>query len=218
VYDWIVQQSPLLESGRNYLLGRRIGDATIRAFQVGQIGDATELMIEAQKYFGIERLHKCGMLVGRTHARLVFPSGYLVFPFLDGGACRYLQARALGSPPPKVRRWIVLSGLRPPIYNVDVLRRAGNVFLCEGVTDVLSAYELNRPAFALLGAGAQMPPDCIELLRNRTVCILSDNDRAGRSMGQRLLEQLSRLGIDVVVQKWPAGIKDVSDHLILSRK
>jgi DNA primase len=154
VYDWVLSNCPLQDTGRRYLRGRNITESTLEEFQVGQVGNTKELVALGCEVFGAERLYKSGLISryrDTNRSDLVFSSGYLLFPFLDEGKCQYLQARAIGDES-FGPRWKCLHGLQPTIYNVGAVRNSKKVFLCEGVTDVLSAYELGQNAFALLGA------------------------------------------------------------------
>jgi DNA primase len=142
----LVNNSPLQDTGRRYLLGRRLTERTLKEFRIGQIGDAKKLLASAREIFGVERLYKSGLVSkyqDNSYSGLVFNSGYLLFPFLDDEKCQYLQARAIGDAA-SGPRWKCLHGLQPTIYNIGALRSTKKVFLCEGVTDVLSAYELIR--------------------------------------------------------------------------
>jgi DNA primase len=117
-----------------------------------------------------------------------------------------------------VPRWKCPNGLSPPVFNVGALSKSKDIFLCEGITDVLSAYELGEVAIAILGASARIPPDIIAELKGRTVRIVPDNDPAGRRMGTGLAQRLSKHGIDTIVQNWPNGINDANEYLVSVRQ
>ena len=220
VYEWILRHSPLQESGRTYLNGRKLSDKTLEEFHVGQIGDSRELCNIALAEFGRERVRRAGLVSLLPHsdaARFVFLSNYLLFPFLVDGRCEYLQTRAAGNATARPR-WKNLNGLQPPVFNVGALSKSKNIFLCEGVTDVLSAHELGQAAVALLGGGAQLPSNFMAQLKGRTIRILPDNDSAGRRMGLSLGQSLAKYGVDPIVQSWPVGINDVNEYLISVRQ
>jgi DNA primase len=217
VYEWILEQSPLRDSGRNYLNGREIGDETLAKFRVGQIGNSRHLLDSTLAAFGYDRLRRAGLASAHSESiRFVFPSNYLLFPFLADGKCEYLQARAVdGASRP---RWKCPIGLLPPVYNVGALSKSQNIFLCEGVTDVLSAHELGHVAVALLGGSAAVPLDFIARLKGKTIRIIPDNDQAGGRMGASLGHLLTKHGVDNIIQAWPDGINDVNEYLVSVRK
>jgi len=222
IYNWLLQRAPLMEDGRSYLQGRGISEETMSSFRIGQVSDSEGLTREAIGTWRYDRIRASGLLTERStpgNARGIFPSGYLLFPFFRGNQCRYIQARIVGDGNARPR-WKCLLGIPPELYNIDVLfsSSAGDVLLCEGVTDVLSAAELKRQAIALLGAAAELPHECVPLLRRRTVYLLPDNDRAGRQMGKRLREFLAQQGISHVVQRLSPGCKDLNEHLMRINK
>jgi DNA primase len=213
VYGWILDQSPLSESGRVYLQGRAFSAETIAHFQVGQIGDRTSLLRRALSTFGMPRLEKAGLVMqGRHGPLLCLPSNYLLFPFLQENTVTYLQARRPDDG--KEYRWFCPTKLLPPTYNLDALAKPGStITICEGITDVLSAYELGMLPIGLLGAMRDLGPDVIERLVGRNVAIFADADRSGRSLAKRLSERLSARGITVVTKKLPPEVNDLNDFL-----
>ena len=154
VYDWVLSNCPLQDTGRRYLRGRNITESTLEEFQVGQVGNTKELVALGCEVFGAERLYKSGLISryrDTNRSDLVFSSGYLLFPFLDEGKCQYLQARAIGDESFGIDGSVFMGCNRPSTMSVP-FAIPRKYFLCEGVTDVLSAYELGQNAFALLGA------------------------------------------------------------------
>ena len=120
VYGWILNQSPLAESGRDYLRQRAFSADTIAHFRVGQIGERTALFRRAMSKFGMARLDGAGLVMqGRYGPLLCLPSNYLLFPFLQEGTVAYLQARRADDG--KDYRWFCPAKLLPPTYNLDAL-------------------------------------------------------------------------------------------------
>jgi DNA primase len=123
IYEWILCHSPLQDAGRSYLNSRKISDKTLEEFRVGQIGDSFKLRDSALTEFGHERLHRAGLVTlsaSSNFTRLVFPSNYLLFPFIVDERCEYLQARAVGNVATGPR-WKCPNGLSPPVFNVGAL-------------------------------------------------------------------------------------------------
>lgn len=217
VFGWLLAQSPLQASGRSYLASRDIGDATIDHFRVGQIGDRASLLSDACARFGEERLKSCGIVAeGRFGARLVFPSGYLLFPFLESVAVLYLQARRADNG--AEHRWLCPAKLPPPAFNLDALASASrSILICEGVTDVLSAREMGKDALGLLGASSQLNPAVIAKLKRRNVIVIGDADAPGQKFARTLVDTLGASGITAVSRLPPGGANDLNAYLQLRR-
>jgi len=213
IYGWLLDHSAIRSAGCAYLNSRGISAATIDHFRVGQVASREALLSDALKRFGRERLERAGLVAaGRRGIRLVFPSGYLLFPFFSDGLVVYIQARRADEG--RDYRWICPAKLLPPPYNLDVLDGpAGTITICEGITDVLSAHELRMAPIGVLGAARDLSATVIDRLARRNVAIFSDADRAGTALAQRLRRQLASRGITVVTKRLPPGINDLNDYL-----
>lgn len=213
IFAWVLEQSPLTPSGRAYLESRNFSTATLDHFGIGQLGDERKLLQSARAHFGDERLKKSG-LVGEKHSRLflAFRSSYLLFPFVDYDNITFIQARRPDGKSEK--RWLCPVGLPPPAFNLEVLSLpTSTVYICEGVTDVLSAHQLGMPAIGLVGASAPIDTNTIERLRGHNVAVLGDSDSAGAGFSQRLVRLLGGQGITAVAKPMPAGFNDLNDYL-----
>lgn len=210
VYGWLLQHSPLGINGETYLQSRSFSRTTINHFRVGQIGDRSTIQRDAVALFGAERIRRCGLLDDR--GRFIFPSGYLLFPFMQGEAVDYLQARRSDSEPKW--RWMCPLGLMPSVFNKNVLADdVSTISICEGITDVLSAHQLGRPAIGLVGANGELDEQTILLLRRRNVALYGDADSAGGRFATRLVKVLSARGISAIPKRLPEGVNDLNDLL-----
>lgn len=213
LYSWLLDRSPLCSDGVAYLTARGFSAATLQAFRIGQIGDRAPLRRAAVDHFGEQRLRRCGLLRdGRWGAELVFPTRYLLFPFLVAGAVTYLQARR---PDAKSDyRWFCPAGLLPPAYNVDALDGdQATILICEGVTDTLSAFEMGHAAIGVVGANARLEQQIIARLRGRNIVLVGDRDAAGRAFARDTVRLLSQRGITAISRSLPADINDLNDLL-----
>lgn len=217
VFGWLLEHSPLRSGGRDYLARRGIGDATIHRFRIGQIGDRASLMRDACRTFGQARLERCGVVAdSRSGTRLIFPSGYILFPFIERDAVCYLQARRPDGE--TAYRWFCPATLLPPAFNLDALETASrSILICEGVTDVLSAAEMGKDAIGLLGANSQLDPAIIVKLKRRNVIVVGDADPPGQKFARNLVNLLSSRGITAVSRLPPAGANDLNAYLQSSR-
>jgi len=217
VFNFVLGRSPLTGNGREYLLSRNFTESTIQTFKIGQIGDCRALQTELVAVFGTERIARCGLLQdGRYGPYFAIKSGYLLFPFVTEGRVVYLQGRRLGDGDGP--RWLCPAGLRPPVFNLDVLsERVTSILVCEGVTDVLSAHELEINSIGLVGASARLDAETVMRLRGRNVAVLGDADLAGESFARRTVNQLSALGITATTKSLPLGSNDLNDYLCRKR-
>lgn len=216
VYDWVIERSPMSESGWQYLHARGISKTTIREFRLGQFGSIESLVTDAIAEWGFERIENAGLLsVASTCAspRNIFSDNQIIFPFWCVERCEYIQARRIDERPQM--RWVNPRGIRKPLYNIDVLLRrpiAKKIYICEGVIDVLSAHELRWDAIGVLGASS-FQPEWLPKFRGRDVHIIPDRDDAGNRMASRLKTLFIIGGISVVVQRLPVG-NDVNEYLL----
>ena len=212
-FEWLLINSTLNSSGYDYLASRGFSAETIAHFRVGQIGDRGKAMRKAVARFGLERLRRCGLVSdGKFGDRFVFPTGYLLFPFMVGGNVRYLQARRPDSG--AQWRWLCLSNLLPPVFNQSALcAGTATISICEGVSDVISAHELGMSAIGLVGANARLDDETLDLLRGRNVAIFGDRDAAGSRFARHLVDRLAGIGVTAISKRLPSGANDLNDHL-----
>lgn len=214
VYSALLATSPMIRSAREYLQKREISDATIAHFELAFLGNADAALDRLIRQFSRERLHRAGLTASVQSTRLALPSNSIVFPFLRAGKVEYLQSRLMpGAVGP---RWIGLAGIRKPIFNSDVLRKASTIYVCEGATDVLSAHELNLSAIGLLGAATRVPRDVLRSLIMKTVFVVPDDDSAGENMLRCFAEDLRSAGGVALEKRVPEG-SDLNDYLVLKR-
>lgn len=213
VFQWLLLGSTLNSSGYDYLASRGFSAETIAHFRVGQIGDRGKAMRKAVARFGLERLRRCGLVCeGKFGDRLVFPTGYLLFPFIIDGNVACLQARRPDSG--TQWRWLCPNSLLPPVFNRSALSAdAATISICEGVTDVVSAHELGMPAIGLVGANARLDEATLDLLRGRNVAIFGDRDAAGSRFALHLIDRLAGIGVTAISKRLPSGADDLNDHL-----
>lgn len=218
IFGWLLDGAPLGANGRAYLNGRAISDGTLAHFRVGQIGDRGALLRAGIERFGSRRLQRCGLIRdGQWGRTLVFPSGYLLFPFIEKGEVIFLQARRADA---DTRfRWACPAGLLPPVFNVEALGcDVSTVLICEGITDVLSAHELGKTAIGVLGVTGRIGETVLTALQSHNVVVLGDADKAGQDFGKRTVALLVRRGITAMMRRLPGGCNDINDYLRLQRR
>jgi DNA primase len=215
LYSAFMAQCPLQKAGLNYMDARAITRQTLNNFRIGQLTNRTDLLKKLQLQFGLERVIRSGVVsVGKYGPYIVFPEGAIIFPFWNGMTCHYLQARTINTEK-GAARWFGLKGVGKQPFNAQAFDK-NPVYICEGITDVLSAWELGINAVGLLGAAQSLPKTTLSLLGSKSVYIIKDNDLAGKRMADSLSSQLTRYGISHVVQSVPQG-KDLNEFLIYRR-
>ena len=136
-----------------------------------------------------------------------FPDHRLLLPWRDpDGRIVTLQRRSLDN---RRDKYVFAAG-RSPLwpYGVEALKDPTKadlpVLLVEGAADVLAVRELADPGFAVLSRSylalgvpgvATWRESWTELLRERSVCIGFDRDKAGEDRAPKLAEHLSRAGL-----------------------
>ena len=210
IFDHFASLCPSAELGQQYLLNRGLSERTQKSFRIGFIGNSNDVLKRLLSKYGTAALSNCGLIFPDKAPELVFPSGSLLVPFVIGGQIMYLQSRSISN---SARRWMGLNGVRKPIFNQDAVPQAKDIYICEGVTDTLSAFEMGLTAIGLTGANTPFSTDLLRSMRSKTAYIIPDNDAAGKSMEARLTALFRRAGIQFVVQRIPHG-KDLNDYLV----
>jgi DNA primase len=201
----------MTNEGRSYLESRGITASTVAKFDVRYIGNASSVLSDLLDAVGQQRAFQAGLILRGSKSKLVFPSRSILFPFWEKGRVVYLQSRSTDKLAPT--RWMGLNRVSKAIYNVDSVGSAKDVYICEGVIDVLSAFELDLVAIGLTGAGVSIPGRILEALRGKAVYVLPDRDQGGNRMAISLMAQLRKARIQAVVQGIPVG-NDLNEYLL----
>ncbi|CAG0947138.1 partial DNA primase, partial [Anaerolineae bacterium] len=113
----------------------------------------------------------------------------IVVPELRGGRAIYLVGRATQ----KYQRakYLGLPGAPKPLYGLETIQRAKDVFVCEGPVDWLTLVEWGYPAIALLGS--HLKQDQIsEMADAERIFIVTDSDEPGRKSAHQLAETFGK--------------------------
>jgi DNA primase len=217
LYDALLARSPLEASGKDYLRGRSLSEATIARFSIGQM--PTQAVVhDLVGAYGFARVKAAGLLTQKsTPERLsqIFPRGALLFPYSEMGSTAYLQARLLEGEG-RGSRWRNLNHRKRRIFNVDILTQTHirRVAICEGAIDVMSAAQLGYEAIGLIGVSAQLSKSDLIALRGKQVHLLLDWDSAGEKRARELLQHLASFGIDATRKVRPSTeVTDLNDYL-----
>lgn len=122
----------------------------------------------------------------------------LSFPYLTPTGVTTIRFRVLGDPGEK-SKFLSISGDTARIYNTRALLKAREIYICEGETDVIAAYQAERPAVGLPGVTSWAKSARIfsRIFANRRVTVLADNDDHGEGMqyAQDIYKSLGGCGI-----------------------
>lgn len=198
-----------------YLQNRGINPGLAELMGVREIVDRFKLKEQLLATFGADVLKKAGIL--SVNGNLLFAHHPLLFIYYDGDAPVYIQARTLD--PANSQKELKPVGRPCPVpYNVNTLRAGfGEVWICEGCIDALSALQLGHAAVGVPGVRA-FHPAWVKLFRGiADVRIMFDNDAAGQEAAQTLHRRFRREGIAARIFTPPVG-KDVNDFLVSSMK
>jgi DNA primase len=113
----------------------------------------------------------------------------IVTPEVREGRAIYLVGRATQ----KYQRakYLGLPGAPKPLYGLETIKRAKDVFVCEGPMDWLTLVKWGYPAVALLGS--HLKQDQIsEIADAERIFIVTDSDEPGRKSARQLAEIFSK--------------------------
>ena len=220
VYHFLLSNSPLRNTGANYLAKRGLSKIVLDRFRVGQMPNTSTIRDMVSK-FGFERIKKGGLLTRKSnsiHFSPVFLPNSILFPFFEEGKITYFQGRKICDH--DKMRWTNLNQRRQRVYNVDILKnkKIARIAICEGVIDVLSATQLKCEAIGLIGVSASLSETQISKLMGRQIDLLLDWDVAGERRSAKMRRELSLFGVIATRRTVPRGtVNDVNDYLQLGK-
>ncbi|MBT8399929.1 MAG: DNA primase, partial [Rhodothermia bacterium] len=205
-HDQLVEAAEA-ESARRYLVERGVKPSSIKKFGVGYALPEWEGLLKTAEssHIPVEVLSKAGLVIQRKDSDSYYDRfrGRIIFPILShvgkvlGFGARILDGREdepkyVNSPETKVyHKSRVLYGLYQARQEI---RRAEEVFLVEGYTDVIALHQ-EGVGNAVASSGTALTSDQIALLDRycKRVVLLFDADSAGANAAVR--------GIDLVLQR-----------------
>ncbi len=205
------------EAGR-YLTNRGISPETIKRFGIGYAPDRWDALFQAARAEHIkpEILQAAGLVVARDRGgyydrfrgRVIFPISSHVGKVIGFGGRRLFDRsdtpKYINSPETQVyHKSRVLYGL---LQGKQSVRKAGEVILVEGYTDVLALHQAGVEN-TVACCGTAITPEQVKLLSrfaNRIVLVY-DGDTAGIDATKRALETVFAQGVVASVVSLPAG-------------
>lgn len=210
------------ESGKpalTYLRERGFTDETIRKWGLGYAPDSWESLIghASDQSVSMEYLDLAGLVIKREKGEGYYDRfrGRVMFPLMTqvgqvvGFTGRVLtdaekQAKYINTPETKVyHKGRILYGLN---MGKNDIRKAGEAFLVEGNTDVISLYQAGVTN-VVATSGTALTPSQVSLLGRYadSVTLLFDADSAGVTAMERSVDLLLRANMKVRTLRLPEG-------------
>jgi DNA primase len=168
-----------------YLAKRRIDLDVIRRHRIGYATGN-----DLAKYFRFRGWNpEIGNDLGLIGPRGEYFRQRIVIPELREGRAIYLVGRATQ----KYQRakYLGLPGAPKPLYGLETIRHAKEVFVCEGPLDWLTLVQWGYPAIALLGS--HLKHEQVGAMADaERIFIVTDSDEPGRKSARQLAETFGR--------------------------
>jgi DNA primase len=186
-----------------YLEQRGIDRPTVERCQVGYAAGDQLLPLLRWRGLPLWAALRVGLVNRQGHEHL---AGRIVVPELRGEQATWLIGRLL-EPDEDRPTYLGLPG-RKPLLGWDSARHEPSVCLVEGVFDWLTLRMWGYPALAVLGTSlrADLIADLSSVFQR--IYLVLDNDEAGLAATNHLLQQLTPIGVGVLL---PEGVKDVGE-------
>lgn len=218
VYNWLINNAPLLEPAKMFLFNERsLDEDVVQKLRIGSVVNSSDMVKALIQKFGEEVCLKSG-LVRRSYygMNFYFCTPCLLFPYYDQeGTLIGVQSRYLGSNE-KAPRFQFMSLQKTRLYNLPILndiKRGDKLYISEGITDCLALLSDGLNAVAIPSATI-LPKEDLILLKNYELHMYPDRDEAG----QKAFIALRRFFINhystVRAETLPEGVKDYCDYYI----
>jgi len=201
-----------------YMESRDLDAKTLKDFRIVEMREPEGLKAELLTLYEPEDLRLTGLT--NEKGNLVLFYHRIIIPYLTGNYVTHLKGRTLpefGADMQSTPKYINIKGNIPEmLYNENIIetaRATGRIYLTEGEFDavILQKYGLN--AVSLLSA-SNIPPSIGTKLKGLRVIVLTDNDKAGKAAGQKILSTLKENFIQAEYRELPPGVKDVTEFIL----
>ena len=224
-YEKYLWDDPRGAAAREYLAGRGLGVEVARAFRLGFAPASRDTLLRSlgqRGKSGAEVLEKAGLVIrndrGESYDRF---RGRLMFPILDvRGRVIAFGGRTLGDDTPKY-----LNSPETPVFSKgislyainqakQVALKAREIFVMEGYTDVLAAFQ-SGVENCVATLGTSLTVHHVRNLRRYAdkVYLVYDADFAGEKASDRGLDMFLEEELEAYIVRLPAG-EDPCDFFI----
>ena len=222
-YEAFLWNSSEAAKARDYLLGRKLSEETLRAFGVGYAPSGWDsVLVRGQRAgFIVPELQAAGLVIpGQKGGHYDVFRSRITFPIRDRrGRALGFGARAMGEAMPKYKNTAESDLYRKgrTLYGIDrakgPIARAGRAVVVEGYTDVLALHQAGTDnAVAVMGTA--ITPEQLKLLTGyaEEVVLALDADRAGTAAMLRAQRVAGSGKLRMLVASMPEG-EDPADVL-----
>lgn len=220
VYEWLLRSCSLSSEAIKYLTSERgFNIETLTHFNIKDITRPNDKFLEARSFWGLERLIKCGLAVrmANNRASFIWWNHVILFPFYNSkNKIVYIQGRQLGNREPRYRN---LNGVQTEIFNltlIDKIEPDSIIYICEGITDALSAYQVGLNAVGIMGANGFKEEWAIRFIDYR-LRVIPDTDTAGERFASVIEDAFKKIGKSIQIIKLAKG-KDLCDFVRITNK
>lgn len=222
IYEWFVNELTLSVSSRDYLKSRCISDQTIKAFNIKDINENQKIKLDGINRFGEKLMIESGLLEikknKQTNEKFTAIKfwNHIIFPFYEGKKVVYIQGRTLD---PKYTKYLNLNNIAQSIYNkniIETLNPNDTLYICEGIMDVISLYQLGKPSIGILGASSYKSK-YTDLLTSFEIKVIAHNDVPGGTLFEKIKDEFLKMNKLVSRVYLPSTVKDVNDYLIMKQ-
>jgi|SRR5665213_48157 len=225
MYTEFVHSLPMVTATpyKVYMNSRGFSDYVLDKFGVrGVVMTAAQdnPLVDFYKRYSVDELVAVGLVdqKDKSYARLRFTSHPIILPYYLGSLVVYLQGRLMGDGDGKITRYMNVRGSITHAYNHDaLLRSVDDLFICEGVTDVLSMVELGYENVIGVPGANNFHPDWLIDFKGKRIVLALDNDKAGAAAAGRIGNYARSRGLIVDSFTLPVGIKDINKLLMAQR-
>lgn len=188
-----------------YLKSRRIFRKTADRMRLSSIRNYEEVSGRLEDRFGLDLLRRTGLFNSKGHFR--FYRHNLLIPYFVNREPVWFQARTID--PAASPKELNLPCAIPAPYNIDGVRNAPLVYLCEGAIDTLTLIEQGFPAAGIPGA-RNFKPEWVDFFAGKKIFSAFDADPAGRMGNERMAALFGARKIPFSVLPIPEG-RDIND-------
>lgn len=219
IYEWLIKQLTLSNTGLNYLTGKRgFSKKTIEELEIRDMVNPLPVFNKLRKEWGTDALIKCGLCkIGDDNIiKNIWWDYVIIFPFTDlNYRIKYLQGRRLNLERIP-NKYVNLSQIRPYVYNIQTLTELNDgdqLYICEGIPDTITAMHLGLNAIGVLGASSFDSGLVCTLLKYR-IGVIPDTDAGGQTFLDNIRKAFSERGKTVQKYNIPKPFNDLNEYFI----
>ena len=214
-------KGPMGQPGRDYIVKRGLGQATVTRFGLGFAPDGWSGLLDTmtKKGYTKEELLDAGLVLKNQKGNLYDRfRNRLMFPIIDvRGNVIGFGGRVMDDSKPKYLNSpeTVIFNKRKNLYALNVAKKSkqGRIILTEGYMDAIALHQYGIDC-AVASLGTALTEEHAQLLAKYTnqVVLTYDGDEAGQNATRRAIPMLEKAGLQVKILRMQ-GAKDPDEFL-----